>query len=523
MNKKYLTLLKKYFYSQEWVNKVYYKKLPSDVGAFNHLNIFFNHNPNLQNKISVKNYFIKNKSLEQDQYYNTFDWLISAKKIGGAESLYFFFFLIQLWIKDNFSKNSIFWNNIYCAKRLINLIYAYDFFTVSSNEFEKKIFDKLIFKHYLLNNIFIKNMPLSTLSIENIKGDTLLRLIYGLKVEENLLLIKKQIIQNVDQNGFHKSYNAISHTEYINNLIELKNILLLFNIKKISEINFQITNMSSVLNNLFHKDNSIALFNGSHNMFNKNIIKILKDNDDLKNRELYKNNNGLSIYADKDKKIFFDVVVPTNKFINENLHSGTLSFEFSANKEKIFTNCGSKNIIYGKKLNYLRYSAAHSTIILNNTNISELKQNKTNLRIPKNIQYNFDEKLDELILSGSHDGYKENYKKIVKRQLFISKKQNCISGKDTIMPIKLNSKKIIYSIRFHLMPDIQISLTNSKKKVILKTKNKKTWIFESISKINIEESIYIGDDNKAQQNKQIVINGFSSGTIQIEKWSLKEI
>ena len=41
--------------------------------------------------------------------------------------------------------------------------------------------------------------------------------------------------------------NPSLHAEYINNLIEIKNICLFFNIEFIEEINFQILNMSRVL------------------------------------------------------------------------------------------------------------------------------------------------------------------------------------------------------------------------------------------------------------------------------------
>ena len=77
------------------------------------------------------------------------------------------------------------------------------------------------------------------------------------------------------------------------------------------------------------------------------------------------------------------------KLLNQNLHAGTLSFEMSYDKEKIITNCGSIEKRIGKKPEFLRYSAAHSTIILNNTNISELVEKKSYKRIPQIIEYNY--------------------------------------------------------------------------------------------------------------------------------------
>ena len=339
---------------------------------------------------------------------------------------------------------------------------------------------------------------------------------------DSIEVIKKQLFEHIDTNGFHKSYNPVVQAEYINNLIEIKNILLFFKINVFEEINFQIANMTSVLNSLFHKDTTLALFNGSHNIFNKDILTLIKQKKDIKEKKLFFIKNGLAVYSDREKKIFFDVVKPTNNYINNKLHSGTLSFEFSAKKEKIITNCGSFCKVYAQKPSYLRFSAAHSTIILNNTKISELDTNKSYIRIPRKIKYEYIQDNDKLIMVCSHDGYRENYKKIVKRKLIISKKENFLRGQDTITPIKLNSKKILYNIRFHLMPHCQTQLTNSKKKVIIKTKDLNTWVFESNNILSIEESVYIDEDDKIKQNKQIVISGFVSNSIIKENWSLKE-
>ena len=71
------------------------------------------------------------------------------------------------------------------------------------------------------------------------------------------------------------------------------------------------------------------------------------------------------------------------------------------------------------------------------------------------------------------------------------------------------------------MPHCQCNITRGKKKVIIKTKNLNTWIFESSSEISIEESIFIEKGSKIQQNKQIVITGFVGQTKKIEHWSFK--
>ena len=56
-----------------------------------------------------------------------------------------------------------------------------------------------------------------------------------------------------------------------------------------------------------------------------------------------------------------------------------------------------------------------------------------------------------------------------------------------------------------------------------KTKNNNTWVFEAENKLEIDESIYINLNDKIQQSKQIVINGFVEDSIKVINWSIKEL
>ena len=84
----------------------------------------------------------------------------------------------------------------------------------------------------------------------------------------------------------------------------------------------------------------MPLFNGSNNIYTKNIFETLNKDTYLIKREFKNINNGIAFYEDKNKKIFFDVVQPNRDMISSNLSAGTLAIELSGFGEKIFTNCG---------------------------------------------------------------------------------------------------------------------------------------------------------------------------------------
>ena len=507
-----------------WILFTFYNyKLKEIDYSFNFFNINFENKDELKKIIFSKEYLEKKIYDEKSINYHNFDWLNTAKNIGGSEIVTLCKKHIINWYYQKYSIFSFVWDSTLIAKRLINLIYNFDFYAVSATEKEKIIIKSIIVKHYLTLKLQLLTNKYYLYSIEISKAILLFNLINKLETKKIIDSLNQQIHKQINENGMHKSINPCVHAEYINHLYEIKNMFLYFDINDQKKIELQIVNMISVLKNLYHKDNTIALFNGSNNSNLNEIKKINKLQKDLKTKNLSNIKNGLAIYENSRFKIFLDVTKPTNKLLSQNLHSGTLSFEISCDKEKIITNCGSIEKRIGKKPEFLRYSAAHSTIIINNTNISELIEKKSYKRAPKKIIFKNEENVSFLLWEATHDGYEKNYKKIIKRKLLISKKNPKVLGEDSIISTKFNSNKILYNIRFHLSPICACLLTNNKKSVLIKTKLNHSWVFKSDSKLTIEESIYINDGKRISKTRQIVISGYASKSKQTEKWSLTKL
>ena len=73
----------------------------------------------------------------------------------------------------------------------------------------------------------------------------------------------------------HKSYNILEHSKFLNNLFELKSILLYFNKSVPNSFEENILKMNSTLNEYFHTDGTMPLFNGSNNNYTKLIQETL--------------------------------------------------------------------------------------------------------------------------------------------------------------------------------------------------------------------------------------------------------
>ena len=474
-------------------------------------------NYNIIKSFIFKNNFYKTK----DRIIHSFDFLNFSNKLGGKIGINLARESIFGWFKINKNKINFPWFEDLSSRRLINLLYNYEYINSSSTKNDEKKLDSIIFLH-IHRVIYEFNLKkISEITSFDLIAFLISNLILKKNNINNINYIKFIIEYQIDKLGMHKSYNILEHAKFINNLNEIKNILLFFQIKNAGVFDNLILKMTSILNQYFHDDGSMPLFNGSNNIYTKIIYNSLNKQNYLKKREFDNIDNGLAFYSDKNKKIFFDVVQPNKDQISSNLSAGTLSLEISGYGEKIFTNCGASES-FGKNPEYLRYSAAHSTIILQNTNISEIKEGNPHVKFPQSVVFRKEEYPEKVMFEGSHNGYLKKFNKIIKRKLSISKNINIIIGEDSFISNKNISKKLIYHIRFHLSDGMTFNFTNNKKNVILKTKLNNIWLFKSKRELTVEDSILV-DKNITKITKQIVIKGILSDRKTIEKWSLEKI
>ena len=466
--------------------------------------------------IFKKDFFkIKNKNI------HNFDFLNFSKKLGGKMGINLSKDAIFCWYNINKNRLGFPWSGDLTSKRLVNLLYNYEYINSSSKLIDKKKLDLIIFKH-IQRIIFEFNLKkINEITSYDIVAYSLSSLIFKKFNIKDINYIKFIIENQVDKLGMHKTYNVLEHSKFINNINELKNILLFFNIDKAKIFDDLLLKMTSVLNQYFHNDGSLPLFNGSNNIYTKIIYDSINKDFYYKKRNFDNVENGIAFYSDKYKNIFFDVVQPNKDMISSNLSAGTLSLEISGFGEKVFTNCGASENA-GKNPEYLRYSAAHSTIILQNTNISEIKEGNPHIKFPQSVVFRNDNNQNEEIFEGSHNGYLRKFNKIIKRKLIIFKNENKLIGEDSFISYKDIVGRLIFHIRFHLAEGMTFNFTNSKKNIILKTKLNNIWLFKSGMELIVEDSILV-DNNITKPTKQIVIKGIITEKKAIKKWSLEKI
>ena len=471
----------------------------------------------------IKYYILKDDFIENKKTLDVhnFNFLFFYQKIGGKKGIELSKKNIFLWFKIfKYNKNFL-WKTDLASQRFINLVYNYDFICSISNPREIVQINEILNFHIKRISFEIGLKKLDCITSNEILALVLIECCKNSLNSKINNKIDKMINLQIDENSMHKSYNILEHAKFLNNLIEIRNIFLFYKIEASKIFTNNILAMTSILKTYQHEDSSLPLFNGCNNNYNKSIVKIYEKEQFVKTKTLTKLKNGIAVYKDLKKILFFDVVEPSNLGFHKDLSAGSLAIEISAFGEKIITNCGGSEI-GGKNPTYLKYSAAHSTIILDNTNISEVKENNFNIDLKKKVNLESKNHENLLTLSGTHNGYLTNYKKICKRTLLISKKRELFKGEDTIISTKSIIEKNVYHIRFHLMPEISTTITENRRNIILKTKQNNIWMFKSNKEMIIEKSIFIRNDI-ANETNQIVISGITSELNTKIEWSLEKI
>ena len=460
-------------------------------------------------------YKLKNKNI------HSFDFLNFSNKLGGKIGIKISKNAIFGWYKINKNKLNFPWDEDLSSRRLINLLYNYEYINSSLTVNDNNKLNLVILLHIKRVILEFSLKKIFEISSFDLVAFILASLLSKKFNNKEIDYVKFIIELQIDKIGMHKSYNLLEHCKFINNLNEIKNIFLFFDLKVANIFDKSILKTTSTLNQYFHDDGTLPLFNGSNNIYTKIINDSLHKDIYFKKRDFSNIKNGIAYYSDKKIKVFFEVVQPNKDKISSNLSAGTLSFELSGFNEKIFTNCGASEYS-GKNPEYLRYTAAHSTIILQNTNVSEIKDSNPHIQFPQSVVFRKESGNDEEILEGSHNGYLKKFNKIIKRKLIILKNKHKLIGEDTFISYKNISNRVIYHIRFHLMEGMTLNFTNNKKNIILKTKLNNIWLFKSENELVIEDSILV-DYNITKPTKQIVLKGVISNNKVIKRWSIEKI
>ncbi|MBI1205967.1 MAG: hypothetical protein GC191_01625 [Azospirillum sp.] len=459
-------------------------------------------------------------------HLHSFDWLHDLRAAGGDAPRREARRLIFSWLECNAVWNQVGWAPALIGARIANWLSLHDFYCASADDgFRYCVFDSLGRQTRHLARVLPGDLAGERLIVA-IKG-----LVYGglclpdgdALVDAALRLLDRELPRQILSDGGHIDRNPTSVLLVLRHLIDLRASLRVARIEVPSVVQHAIERMVPALRFFRHGDGRLACFNGSREGSSA-LIDAVVVQADCRGRALKSaGHSGYERIVAGRSLLLADIGLPAAAGADQAHHAGALGFEFSAGKERIIVNCGShpgRLPIWRKAL---AATAAHSTLVLGETNSAELAERGGLGRRPSEAGREREESGGATLLAGSHDGYAKGFGFRHRRRWFLAESGEDLRGEDALEPVAgAAPASRSFVVRFHLHPAVDAAVGAGGGGIALRLPGGTAWHFAASGAVPaIEESLYAGSGRDTQHSRQITLTGETPPAGLVVKWSLR--
>jgi uncharacterized heparinase superfamily protein len=166
----------------------------------------------------------------------------------------------------------------------------------------------------------------------------------------------------------------------------------------------------------------------------------------------------------------------------------------------------------------LRTSAAHSTLVLNDSNSTRVMASGALGAGVNEVLLDRKESETGSVIDASHDGYARRYGYVHQRRLALSADGKELSGDDALVPVGPKRKPLdtSFAIRFHLAPKTEVSLTADGLGALLRIDGGPLWQFRVRGgSLMVDDSLWVDGEGRPFASQQLVVSGQVSGAASI--------
>jgi uncharacterized heparinase superfamily protein len=300
-------------------------------------------------------------------------------------------------------------------------------------------------------------------------------------------------------------------------LIDLRASFAAAGIEAPRSITIAIESMSPILRLLCHGDGGLALFNGSDEGCRETVKLALKRANVKPKAHQAAPQTGFQRITAGKTCVIVDAGAPPPPGDDQTAHAGTLSFELCEGGRRLITNCGAPQGATAWT-RVARSTAAHSTVVVDETNSAEILLAGGLGRRPANVTCRREEADGAVLLDMTHDGYLRTHDTRHARRLYLDAEGVDLRGEDVLT----GPAGIGMAVRFHLHPDVRAGLVQDGAGVLIQVPKGGGWRFQaSGATIGLEESVYLGRPDHVRRTQQIVLTGETQQHRTVVKWAIK--
>lgn len=333
----------------------------------------------------------------------------------------------------------------------------------------------------------------------------------GPRLDKIVRLLAREIPAQLLEDGGHRSRNPALQLQVLQDLIDVRAVLRAADSAVPPAVQDAIERMAPVMRLFRHGDHRLALFNGAFEGDGV-LIDLVLAQSETKAAAAHAEQSGFHRLQAGGSVLLVDAGRPPPRGFDEEAHAGALSFEMSHERERIIVNCGSYR---GARARLSRASAAHSVLVVADTNAVEIRADGTLGRAPRAVTCEAAEHEGQQWVVASHDGYRTRFGLLYARQLFLAADGEDVRGEETLTG-RPGAK---FTVRFHLHPAVQVALDEGA--ALLHLPSGARWRLRAAgAEIGLGESIYLGS-GEPRKTTQVMLSGAVEAGGTTVRWALR--
>jgi uncharacterized heparinase superfamily protein len=449
-----------------------------------------------------------------------FSWLWHFNAKPGKDTSRHARWLIKTWLDEHKKCRGLAWRPQVLARRLISWYANWPLITEGADMIWRSTLLRSMARQAKHLHRTAKSTPDGLAKLEAALGLTLTGIAMPNQskcYERGLSLLARELASQVTADGAHVSRSPETLLMLLCDLLMLREAMFAGGHQVPSRLQHTIDRMAPAVDFFRHGDGHLSLFNDGGIGEESAIEKALAGDETKPTALSHLPYSGFHRFKAKRTLVLVDTGTPPRGAHSLGAHAGCLSFEMSAGRHRLITNCGALTVQGPNWHQAMRATAAHSTLGLDTRSSAQFIDHGLAVKLlgprlsngPSDVESARHEKDIGIWLDASHDGYLAPYGLLHARRLFLSADGNDLRGEDMLMAkegrrTKEAPQKAL--VRFHLHPDVRASLARDGSNVLLLLPNRDGWQFKAKGgAISLEESVYIGDGETVRRSNQIVI------------------
>jgi uncharacterized heparinase superfamily protein len=340
---------------------------------------------------------------------------------------------------------------------------------------------------------------------------------HGAFLTRAMRFLPQEIARQVLEDGSHVERSASAHLAALQDLTEIRSALNAAEAATPPALVPAIERLALALRTLRHGDGGLALFNGSKEESSSLIDLVLTQAGRGGRAPASLPEGGFQRLTAGRSTVIVDCGLPAPPGLDRLAHAGTLSFEVSVGRERLVVNCGAAPAGGAEWRNATRATAAHSTLVIADTNSSELLPEGLGRR-PGRVEVTRQGAEGAHWLEVSHDGWQKPFGAVHRRRLYLAESGDDLRGEDSVEATTPQP----FAIRFHLHPTVKANLQQDGEAVLLRLPGGTGWrLLAEGARMSLEESVYLGGA-EIRRSEQVVLTGSQEGAQHV-KWAISKV